>query len=143
MTQFLRVRADHCQLVIDSRYVQEVGNWHDASPPATETLWNDVLLQGMSLADMLDLPDKQVTAMVVLRHPDNGIPAILLGVSEIEGLIDLPGNSFRAVLDSEINRSITPTATFSTTLETVLLRLEVDALLVHQQEAENMTPDSV
>jgi hypothetical protein len=143
MTQFLRVRADHCQLVIDSRYVQEVDSWHDTNPPARETLWHDVLLQGVSLADILDLPDKQVAAMVVLRNPDNGIPAVLLGVSEIVGLIDLPMNSFHAVLDMQINQSITPTAIFSTALETVLLRLEVGALLTAKQEPASTAPDIV
>ena len=132
MTQFLRVRADCCQLVIDCLYVQEVGIWNDASPPAKEALWHDAVLEGASLPDMLGLPGNQVSATVVLRDPENEVPAILLGVSEIVGLIDLREHDFRPVLDGNISRAIARTAVFNPDLGTVLLKLEVAALLHHQ-----------
>lgn len=129
MTQFLRVRADHCQLVIDCDYVQEVAIWHDAKPPAREALWHDTVLAGASLPDMLGLAEDQVTAAVVLRDPQSGLPAMLLGVSEIVGLIDLPDDDFRLVLNDEGASSCTRTAAFSQELDKVLLKLEVDALI--------------
>lgn len=129
MTQFLRVRADHCQLVIDCDYVQEVANWNDSSPPAKEALWHESMLEGASLADMLGFANDQVTAAVVLRDPQSGLPSILLGVSEVVGLIDLPDDAFRPVLDKGDVSSYAGTAAFSDELENILLKLEVDVLL--------------
>lgn len=129
MTQFLRVRADHCQLVIDCDYVQEVAIWHDANPPASEALWHDAVLTGASLPDMLGLTEDQITAAVILRDPQSGLPAMLLGVSEVVGLIDLPDDDFRLVLNDEGASSCTRTAAFSQELEGVLLKLDVDGLI--------------
>lgn len=129
MTQFLRVRADHCQLVIDCDYVQEVAIWHDANPPAKEALWHDSVLEGASLSDMLGLTKDQVTAAVVLRDPQSGLPAMLLGVSEVVGLINLADGDFRLVLNEQGASSFTRTAAFSQELEKVLLKLEVDTLI--------------
>lgn len=128
MTQFLRVRASQCQLVIDCDYVQEVAIWHDANPPAEQTLWGDALLKGASLPDMLGLGEERIAAAVVLRDPLSGQAAMLLGVSEVVGLIDLPDDHFRLVLDEHSLSSCTRTAAFSPALDRVLLKLEVAAL---------------
>lgn len=133
MTQFLRVRANDCQLVINCDYVQEVATWHDPNPPAKESLWHDTVLQGASLPNMLGLAEDQVVAAVVLRDPQSGLPAMLLGVSEIEGLIDLPDDEFRLVLNNEEASSCARTAVFSKELDKVLLKLEVDFLIKPSQ----------
>jgi hypothetical protein len=54
---------------------------------------------------------------------------MLLGVSEVVGLINLPDADFRLVLDEQNASSCTRTAAFSQELGKVLLRLEVDALI--------------
>ena len=129
MTQFLRVRADCCQVVIDSMYVQEVAIWHGTSPPAREALWHDAVLEGASLPDMLGFADNQVTATVVLRDPESRMPAMVLGVSEVEGLINLSDDAFRPVLDKKSVSSCVRTAAFSDELQKVLLKLDVQILL--------------
>ena len=129
MTQFLRVRAERCQLVIDCDYVQEVAIWNDNMPPAKEALWHDAVLQGASLTEMLGLADDRVTAAIILRDPASRLPLILLGVSEIEGLMDLTDSNFRPVLNEQSASSYTRTATFSQDIGRVLLKLDVEALL--------------
>lgn len=130
MNQFLRVTAGPCTIVIDCRYVHEVDRWQDAGESHKHVLWQEHTLPAVSLAELLAQQDQSVTAAVILRDPDGQRPRMLLGVSQIEGLMDLTDSGFVPVLDSARQHPLVSDAAFDAGRNTVLLRLEVARLLV-------------
>lgn len=129
MTQFLHVSAGRYQLAIDAAWVQEVGVWHSQATWRDEAVWNDLTLPCISLPRLVGEDAEMLAGMVVLRDVVTAVPLMVLGVSSIEGLVNLPESSFRPVLSVQEDVVLPINcAVFCDDLDRVLMRLDVARL---------------
>lgn len=129
MTQFLHVSAGRYQLAIDAAWVQEVDAWHAQATWRDEAVWNDLTLPCISLPRLVGEDAEAVAGLVVLRDAATAAPLMMLGVSSIEGLVNLPDAGFRPVLSAH-EEAVLPitSAVFCDDLARVLMRLDVARL---------------